>query len=241
MQRDQTHLHRRLSLPLPVTAAQQAEPVRPQFTAHVPAAGHRLTGNDAPCRLLIGCLEDRDPGVDLAQARTGHDQHAIGQQRAQPGGMSVEGRALGAGHGGDEVIARRVQEQDPFAHTPILPSQHLATHGHRAAGAPMAPASNGGQRLPYGTDHLAPTKQPQASAVACGPEVPPGRRRWPDYHASYCRSVRPRPDGNNVEAVGHRPEQITRRPAIGSRQRARQLGGRGHGKCCCPVRDRRAG
>src|SRR5215470_504638 len=37
--------------------------------------------------------------------------------------MSVEGRPLGVGHGGDEVIARRVHEKYPFAHMTILPSQ----------------------------------------------------------------------------------------------------------------------
>lgn len=55
-------------------------------------AGHRLAGDDAPRRLLIGCLEDRDPGVDLAQARPCRDQHALGQQPAQPGGMSLKVR-----------------------------------------------------------------------------------------------------------------------------------------------------
>jgi hypothetical protein len=90
-----------------------------------------LICNNAPRRLLIGCPEDRDPGVDLAQAGTCRDQHAIGRQRAQLGGMSVEGGTLGVGHGGYEVIARRVQEKkDPFAHTPILPSQQPAMRGH---------------------------------------------------------------------------------------------------------------
>jgi hypothetical protein len=75
------------------------------------ASGQSLICNNAQRRLLIGCPEDRDPGVDLAQAGTCRDQHAIGRQRAQLGGMSVEGGTLGVGHGGDEVIARRVQEK----------------------------------------------------------------------------------------------------------------------------------
>jgi hypothetical protein len=112
-------------------------------------------------RRRTGCLEDRDPGVDLAQARTGHDQHAIGQQRAQPGGMSVEGRELGAGHGGDEVIARRVHEQDPFAHTPILPSQQPATRGQARSGHALSQPQEHGikagqaQRLAGELAHLA--------------------------------------------------------------------------------------
>ena len=71
---------------------------------HIPAAGHRFAG-DNPLRFtLAGCLENRDAGVDLAQARARRDQQAVGQQPAQPGGVGVESSPLGAAHGRDEVI-----------------------------------------------------------------------------------------------------------------------------------------
>jgi hypothetical protein len=71
---------------------------------------------------------------------TGHgpDQHAIGQQFVQPADESVEGGTLGVGHGGDEVIARRVHE-DPFAHAPILPSRQPVMRRQRRS-RPPAPA-----------------------------------------------------------------------------------------------------
>lgn len=67
---NQTHLHPCLPR-LPVTAAQQAKPVRPQVTTHIPATGHRLTGNNAPRRLLIGCLEASDEILSQAPRRRG--------------------------------------------------------------------------------------------------------------------------------------------------------------------------
>jgi hypothetical protein len=45
MQRDQTHLHPCLPR-LPVTAAQQAKPVRPQVTTHAPT-GTAMTDSKA--------------------------------------------------------------------------------------------------------------------------------------------------------------------------------------------------
>jgi hypothetical protein len=62
-----------------ITPAQEAKPVRPQVSAHVPAGSHGLTGNNAPRRILAGCLENHDPGVELAQAWTRGDEHTVGQ------------------------------------------------------------------------------------------------------------------------------------------------------------------
>ena len=79
---------------------------------------------------LAGGLEDRDAGVDLAQARARRDQQVIGQQPVQPGGVGVESSPLGAAHGRDEVIPWRMHEKDPLAHAPILPLvRALGCHG----------------------------------------------------------------------------------------------------------------
>ena len=43
-------------------------------------------------------------------------------------------------------------------------------------------------------------------AVATGAEVLHRPRVWPEYHASYYGAFVRDPDGNNVEAVCHRPE-----------------------------------
>jgi len=48
--------------------------------------------------------------------------------------MSIEGGALGGGHGRHEVIAWRVHEEDPFAHPPILSSRQPAGHSQQSAG-----------------------------------------------------------------------------------------------------------
>ena len=44
------------------------------------------------------------------------------------------------------------------------------------------------------------------AAVARGAEVLHAPRLWPEYHASYYGAFVRDPDGNNVEAVCHRPE-----------------------------------
>jgi catechol 2,3-dioxygenase-like lactoylglutathione lyase family enzyme len=44
------------------------------------------------------------------------------------------------------------------------------------------------------------------AAVAAGAEVLHEPRLWPEYHASYYGAFVRDPDGNNVEAVSHRPE-----------------------------------
>ncbi|MFI5065720.1 MAG: VOC family protein [Streptosporangiales bacterium] len=44
------------------------------------------------------------------------------------------------------------------------------------------------------------------AAVASGAEVLHAPRLWPEYHASYYGAFVRDPDGNNVEAVCHRPE-----------------------------------
>ena len=123
-----------------VTAAQHAQPEWTQVASHIPAAGHRLAGDDPPCFLFAGSLENRDAGVDLAQARARRDQQAVGQQPAQPGAVSVEGSPLGAAHGRDEVIPWRMHEKDPLAHAPILPlpralrmPRRRRREGHRAS------------------------------------------------------------------------------------------------------------
>ena len=45
-----------------------------------------------------------------------------------------------------------------------------------------------------------------AAAVATGAEVLHEPRVWPEYHPSYYGAFVRDPDGNNVEAVCHRPE-----------------------------------
>ena len=45
-----------------------------------------------------------------------------------------------------------------------------------------------------------------AAATARGAEVLHEPRLWPEYHASYYGAFVRDPDGNNVEAVCHRPE-----------------------------------
>jgi len=44
------------------------------------------------------------------------------------------------------------------------------------------------------------------AAVACGAAALHEPRLWPEYHATYYGAFVRDPDGNNVEAVCHRPE-----------------------------------
>ena len=45
------------------------------------------------------------------------------------------------------------------------------------------------------------------AAVTAGAEVLHEPREWPEYHPNYYGAFVRDPDGNNVEAVCHRPEQ----------------------------------
>ena len=49
-------------------------------------------------------------------------------------------------------------------------------------------------------------ERPFETAVATGAEVLHEPRVWPEYHPSYYGTFVRDPDGNNVEAVCHRPE-----------------------------------
>ncbi|MFH8572070.1 VOC family protein [Streptomyces sp. NPDC017993] len=48
-----------------------------------------------------------------------------------------------------------------------------------------------------------------AAALAVGAEVLHAPRLWPDYHDSYYGAFVRDPDGNNVEAVCHRPQGLS--------------------------------
>jgi catechol 2,3-dioxygenase-like lactoylglutathione lyase family enzyme len=74
----------------------------------------------------------------------------------------------------------------------------------------IGPATTGGQPR---ESHLAFTAPDRAAvhaffetAVAGGAEVLHEPREWPEYHATYFGAFVRDPDGNNVEAVCHRPE-----------------------------------
>ncbi|MFT7602030.1 MAG: catechol 2,3-dioxygenase-like lactoylglutathione lyase family enzyme [Acidimicrobiales bacterium] len=61
--------------------------------------------------------------------------------------------------------------------------------------------------------HIAFSAQDRASvdrffkaAIDTGPEVLHKPRIWPEYHPNYYGAFVRDPDGNNVEAVSHRPE-----------------------------------
>ena len=74
----------------------------------------------------------------------------------------------------------------------------------------VGPATTGGEAR---ETHLAFTAPDRAAvraffdtAVARGAEVLHEPREWPEYHATYYGAFVRDPDGNNVEAVCHRPE-----------------------------------
>jgi hypothetical protein len=55
-------------------------------------------------------------------------------------------------------------------------------------------------------DHLAIRCAGLAASAAVGAEVLHQPRLWPEYHNHYFATFVRDPDGNNVEAVCHRPE-----------------------------------
>jgi catechol 2,3-dioxygenase-like lactoylglutathione lyase family enzyme len=85
--------------------------------------------------------------------------------------------------------------------------------GYGAGGKPdfwLSPTTSDG---PARESHIAFTASDRAgvraffdAAVADGAEVLHEPREWPEYHPGYYGAFVRDPDGNNVEAVSHRPE-----------------------------------
>src|SRR5512132_213444 len=57
--------------PRSVAPAQEPQLVGPQLRPREPATGHRVVGDDPPGGVLVGRLEDPDPGVDRPERRPG--------------------------------------------------------------------------------------------------------------------------------------------------------------------------
>jgi len=81
----------------------------------------RILLHHLPRGLLIGCVEDDQASVDRSQGRAGEDKLAAGQQALQPAEMLCPDGLLIGCHRRSEVIARRVDEVNPFRHGPSLP------------------------------------------------------------------------------------------------------------------------
>ena len=73
---------------------------------------------------------------------------------------------------------------------------------------PVIPAVEGNRELhiAFAAPDRATVRAFFDAAVAVGAEVLHEPRLWPEYHPSYYGAFVRDPDGNNVEAVCHRPE-----------------------------------
>lgn len=85
--------------------------------------------------------------------------------------------------------------------------------GYGADGKPsfwIGPLTTGGDNreihVAFGAPDRAAVRAFFDAAVAAGAEVLHAPRLWPEYHPSYYGAFVRDPDGNNVEAVSHRPE-----------------------------------
>ncbi|WP_430333180.1 VOC family protein [Rhodococcus sp. ACT016] len=74
--------------------------------------------------------------------------------------------------------------------------------------SPLVPADAGFREnhIAFRTDTRAAVDAFFAAAVEAGAEVLHEPREWPEYHPGYYGAFVRDPDGNNVEAVCHRPE-----------------------------------
>ncbi len=66
--------------------------------------------------VLVGRLEDRDPGVPVPQGRADQDQPAGRELTLEPLEMDGPDRLLLFGHRRCEVVPRRMDEVDPLGH-----------------------------------------------------------------------------------------------------------------------------
>jgi catechol 2,3-dioxygenase-like lactoylglutathione lyase family enzyme len=85
--------------------------------------------------------------------------------------------------------------------------------GYGVAGKPsfwLGPLADAGTNRPIHVAFVAPDRAAVraffTAAVDSGAEVLHEPRLWPEYHATYYGAFVRDPDGNNVEAVCHRPE-----------------------------------
>ncbi|PTA44524.1 VOC family protein [Micromonospora sp. RP3T] len=102
----------------------------------------------------------------------------------------------------DTVLAplggRRIMEPGPIGYGVDTPDFWVEHAPADAAPAPVHIAFTAPDRAAVRAFHDA--------AVAAGVEVLHAPKVWPEYHAAYYGAFVRDPDGNNVEAVCHRPE-----------------------------------
>ncbi|MEU5722686.1 VOC family protein [Micromonospora sp. NPDC047738] len=102
----------------------------------------------------------------------------------------------------DTVLAplggRRILEPGPIGYGVDFPDFWLAP-----APAGTAPLE---AHIAFTAPDRAAVQAFHDAAVAAGAEVLHAPRLWPEYHPTYFGAFVRDPDGNNVEAVCHRPE-----------------------------------
>ncbi|SCG79258.1 VOC family protein [Micromonospora humi] len=102
----------------------------------------------------------------------------------------------------DTVLAplggRRIMEPGPIGYGVDAPDFWVEPAPADSAPAPVHIAFTAPDRAAVRAFHDA--------AVAAGAEVLHAPKVWPEYHAGYYGAFVRDPDGNNVEAVCHRPE-----------------------------------
>jgi hypothetical protein len=105
-----------------VAAAQQRYPELAQLATRETARDDRIFRHKLLGSLLVGGLEDGDPGVGLAQRWASQDQLAVSQEPLKPREVPRPYGLFFVGHGRREVFPWRVEEVDPFSHALSLPA-----------------------------------------------------------------------------------------------------------------------
>src|SRR4051812_5081358 len=127
---------------------QQRHLERPQLAAREAAGEDGVLVHDPPRALLVRRLEDRDPGVDVAERRAGQDERPLVEQALEALEVHAPDGLLLVGHRGGEVLARGMDEVDPRQH--LLAPLGYADCGRRRPARATTRAShvrNGSDRL----------------------------------------------------------------------------------------------
>ncbi|WP_314172815.1 VOC family protein [Streptomyces winkii] len=98
----------------------------------------------------------------------------------------------------------------PLGATRVLDFGHVVGYGSTAPAFWLGPADSGREAREVHIAFTAPDRATvdafHEAAIEAGGEVLHAPRLWPEYHETYYGAFVRDPDGNNVEAVCHRPE-----------------------------------
>ena len=100
-----------------VSAPKKRYSKRTQLSFGISSRNNRIVVHDVSSRFFVRRFENCNPCIDPTECRTGKDQDTIAKELLKPQKVVVPDLLLLIGDRCGEVVARWMQEIDPFRHT----------------------------------------------------------------------------------------------------------------------------